>query len=278
MFFSLLPRSPRGPEFRKEYNHLGELRSLAPDNVCIMAATATATMVEMKVITSSLGLVNPVIISASPSKPNIYYALSEFQSFDETFKDVVHDLMVNPEAMGSVIIFCPTISDCSDVYLHFRSALGSRFLFPSDAPDLCKYRRVEVYHAVIAVNHKEEIAKYFVDVSRPLKVVIATIAFGMGINCSAVSNIIHYGCPENARNYIQQSGRAGRNGQQAVSTVYWRKRQRSPVGSDMKRYVSLPPEKCRREFLFANYCGYHEQQVDKSLCCDNCTRARDGKP
>ena len=103
-----------------------------------------------------------------------------------------------------MIIFCPKIHDCSDIYLYSKKDLGDSFLYPTDGPDMCEFRLVEVFHSVLDESHKQ-ILSAFSDPSSPLRIVIATIAFGVGINYLDIDKIIHYGPPHDMDMYIQEN-------------------------------------------------------------------------
>ena len=127
-----------------------------------------------------------------------------------------------------------------------------------------KYRRVEVFHKLLETDHKEAIVRHFADQSMPLKLVVATVAFGMGIDCSSVENIIHYGSPESAKFYIQETGRAGRKGQQAKAILFKRSKQRTPIHRQMTLYMDS--NECRRHFLFRDYDNYEQNALLVPTC------------
>ena len=122
-----------GRDFRVEFSHLGEIRSLIPSKVRIMALTATATKQERLDIIRCLGLRNPTVISVCPSRPNIYYAVRDFISFNDAFGWLLKSI-ASSTLNGSVIIFCPTISDCMDIYTFSRKNWASRSYFLAMRP------------------------------------------------------------------------------------------------------------------------------------------------
>ena len=114
--------------------------------------------------------------------------------------------------MDRVLIFCRSINDCSTLYFYFKKKLGNRFTYPEGAPDLSKYRQVEMYHSCTEASVKDEIIKSFMQPNSHLKIVIATVAFGMGIDCPNIHRIIYFGPPSNVECYIQETERNGRDG------------------------------------------------------------------
>ena len=96
----------RGDYFRKEFQILGEVRSLIPPHVHIMGMTATATTTTRDRVISTLGLINPVVVSASPDKPNISYAVRQKVSIEEAFSPLAVKLKTLRRKLLWMIIFC----------------------------------------------------------------------------------------------------------------------------------------------------------------------------
>ncbi|KAL5503641.1 hypothetical protein EMCRGX_G010620 [Ephydatia muelleri] len=95
-----------GDYFRKEFQILGEVRSLIPPHVNIMGMTATATTTTRDRVISTLGLINPVVVSASPDKPNISYAVRQKVSIEEAFSPLAVKLKTLRRKLPRMIIFC----------------------------------------------------------------------------------------------------------------------------------------------------------------------------
>ena len=97
------------------------------------------------------------------------------------------------------------------MYLFFKRQLGPEFTEPPGSPDLPCFRLVDMYMSCTEEHVKEEITRAFTQESS-LRIVIATVAFGMGINCHSVREVIHLGPPTDIESYVQETGRAGRDG------------------------------------------------------------------
>ncbi len=110
-----------------------------------------------------------------------------------------------------MIIFCRTYDDVTSIYTR---KLKENFTHPPGAPDLAKFRLVDMYTRCTHNDSKDAVIEGFTSTKSVLRVVIATVAFGMGIDCPDVREVIHWqwGVPEDAEMYVQESGRGGRDG------------------------------------------------------------------
>lgn len=259
----------RGDTFRTVLSQIGELRSLIPPQVHIMALTATATSYVRLSVSKTLGMKEPVVISAPPCLANVTYIVNDFTSIEDNLMYLVDKLKTEGISMGRVIIYCKRVQDCADLYIFFKENLGSYFLSPTHAPDLSKFRVVDMFTAITDTNVKNQIIKSFTSPSS-LRIVIATMAFGMGIDCPDVHTIINLGPPEDIDFYIQQTGRAGRDGLPAKAILLWNKRMTRHVQHSMVEYCKNTND-CRRDALFRNYDGYVSTDYNKTcMCCDVC--------
>ena len=119
----------RGDSFRTEFSNLGEVSSILP-KVNTMALTATATKETRKVICRSLGMKNPVIISKSPNKPNIFYkVIGKVNDVEVAFGPLVDEIKKNRTNMDRTIVFCRTYDSCTHIY-HFLSTMLKLLEYP----------------------------------------------------------------------------------------------------------------------------------------------------
>ena len=117
------------------------------------------------------------------------------------------------------VIFCRTYKDCGDLFSTIRHKMGKNFTEPPEYPDFDEFCMVELYTRVSRPEKREAIDQLFAIPDGKLRLVIATTAFGMGVDCPDIRRIVHWGLPSNIEEY-QGTGRAGRDGQDAEAVLY----------------------------------------------------------
>jgi len=237
-----------------------------------MCLTATATKQVREQVSKILGLRNPYVVAISPLKQNILYVVKSAQSLHEGFIPLMKQLKNQCNECPRTIIYCQKLSDCGRIYLLFKSYLGKYFTFPDGASDdLPQNRMVDVYHSCTNPFIKDHILHNF---GRPsnLRIVIATVAFGMEIDCPDVHQVLHFGAPDCVESYIQESGRAGRDDAQSVSILLIIKGEsQHHIDNNMKEYVTNATT-CRRSMLFSNFDGEISPAESPCMCCDICSK------
>lgn len=267
--------------FRKWFAHIQEIRSLLPSQTPIMTLTATAVKKTRNVILKTLGITKPIIITTSPNRKNISYAvklLDKNRPIITYFQWLVNALKEHKKQAKRIIIYCQTINQCHKLYSVILDILGdSVYANPMNK----KQKLVEMLHSNTPARVKDEIIESMTTVGGYVRVLLCTIAFGMGINCKTVDTVIHLGPSKNVESYVQESGRCGRDGQQSNAIIYYLGRMLTHVDESMKGYVSLHTDgiTCRRKYLL-NYFDISKEEMDMALsynmqhnCCDICAKA-----
>ena len=133
---------------------------------------------------------------------------------------------------------------CFVLYRVFEVYLGSDMYHTNISP---KNRIVELYYAGTPSSAKEHILTAMATDDGDLLILICTVAFGMGVNCKGVRRAIHFGPSKSVELYVQECGRAGRDGLPSTCVLLYNGLLSSHCDSDMKQYVRI--EQCRREWL-----------------------------
>lgn len=135
-------------------------------------------------------------------------------------------------------------------------------------------RLVEVFTAVSTPQMREAVLKEFCKCDTRLRLLIATTAFGMGVDCPDIERIINWGCPNTLEELVQETGRGGRDGR-LVQAILYPTRCGKKVTHAMKNYQSNN-DTCRRRKLFESFLFYEkeptEQLTKACYCCDLCAK------
>ena len=237
----------------------------------MMALTATATTVTRQKIVRALCMKRCYSITTNPQKENVFYAIEVKTDLQEAFAPIVEELIMKRKATPRMIIFCRTYNDCHSVYLFFKHSLKEKLYYLPGAMKISKYRLVDMYTACTASSVKKNILTNFTVVNGVCRVVIATIAFGMGLDSPDVRTALHWGPSADIESYVQESGRIGRDGQRALAKLLYTRDLASKFVSDsMKAYCTNPDKLCRRELLFKQFDYYSKYEGLLHDCCDVC--------
>jgi ATP-dependent DNA helicase RecQ len=255
-----------GHSFRSDYQKLSFLKRLVPD-VPLLGLTASATEKVLLDIKKILEMDDPKIIKHSVDRKNLYIEIN--QKDENTFDDKIVPLLKKFEN-EKVIVYCKTVNDTEKIAEKIKKL---------------KYK-CEAYHAKKSDSDRSEIQSQFT--SGEINIISSTIAFGMGINISNIRLLIHYNCANDIEAYIQEIGRAGRDGNKSYCYMFYSsqdfilnygflkdikndviRKQKEKDIDYLKKFIST--NECRRVVLLKYF---DEDVVENCNNCDNCINSR----
>jgi ATP-dependent DNA helicase RecQ len=249
-----------GHEFRPEYRQLSRLRDRFPDRP-IAAFTASATRPVRHDILAQLALRNPDKYIASFHRPNLRYLVRES---DTAGQSSLLAAALGYYREGNVIVYSPTISRVEETV------------------DYLADEGIEAvpYHAKMPAEQRRKNQERWM--SDEVRVLVGTIAFGLGINKATVRAVIHLALPKSVEQFYQEAGRAGRDGNPADCVLLWRKQDAGVLGY-FANQITDPAERDRawqryykiREFAESSLCRHrqictHFGETPKWSSCGAC--------
>lgn len=258
-----------GHDFRPEYGRLGEVRQLLP-NIPVLALTATADHVTRDDILHRLQLNQPTVFQSSFDRPNIRYLVQE--KF-KPLKQVIDYVKAQKGLSG--IIYCGSRKKTEELALKLQ----------------IEGVRAAPYHA--GLPHDEKRATLHGFLRDDIDVVVATIAFGMGINKPNVRFVLHYDIPRSVEAYYQETGRAGRDGVASEAMMFfepgdaawiWRLFDEQPDSERLRverqkfqAMTSFAEAQTCRRLVLLNYFGeYRDKPCGNCDLCLNPPKQYDG--
>ena len=204
-----------GQDFRSSYLGIGEFIAGLPTRPTVAAFTATATERVRRDIVSILGLHTPSITVTGFDRPNLYFDVISMPRKDKA-SWVASYIASHPDESG--IVYCATRKETEALAESLNSAVVE--LRAAGGADVSDIGTIAVaYHGGMSADAREKAQRDFVTDRVP--VVVATNAFGMGIDKSNVRFVIHHNMPESIEAYYQEAGRAGRDGEPSRCTLLW---------------------------------------------------------
>lgn len=265
-----------GQDFRPSYLEIAGFLTRLPRRPIVSAFTATATERVKNDIVASLGLNNPVTMVTGFDRPNLFFRVVTRKGGSQKDNSIINYVKKHEDESG--IIYCATKKNVDKLYtlLNEQGISAGR------------------YHAGLSNEERKQNQENFT--YDRIRVMVATNAFGMGIDKSNVRYVLHYNMPQSLEYYYQEAGRAGRDGEEAECVLFFSKQDiminkfllqnkasAGDVASDMQKTVNdqrklqqminyCETDKCLREFILS-YFG----DTTPCICnkCSNCVVVED---
>ena len=219
----------------------------------------------------------PFILTKVPNKLNIcYHIATKPDEKKDMLMPIVLDVKQNGRSAKKTLIFCRTYQECIDIFVELVTELDSEdaLFVPSLSSNDDREHVCQLYTACTAEDTKDYILKSFTSHTGAVCVVVATIAFGLGLDAPDIRQTIHWGPSSDIEAYVQETGRSGRDGLQSTAVLYLRPSDQQATDEATEQPMQVYCRNsiiCRRKLLMSEFTAETiEQPSPLHNCCDVC--------
>ncbi|XP_014672566.1 PREDICTED: ATP-dependent DNA helicase RecQ-like, partial [Priapulus caudatus] len=262
-----------GLDFRKDYRRVCEIVCLL-DEVPTLMLTATATNAVKADVCNVLAVEDAAVIARLPNRPNIFlHLLKVKENFEEELSWLIGCLKKGQTKCPKILVYCRNVRAVYQMYMWVMEELGDQAYAGRHHSVDC--RLVEMFHSKADQESMERIMTNFPKEDSHIRLLFATIAFGMGVQINDVDIVVHWGLEQSALQYWQEVGRCARDGRPGLAVTYALSRTITTCKDKAMKEVATCSTCCRVQLLqmFAiDSAGAEELETLKlkSNCEQNC--------
>ncbi|KAK3104143.1 hypothetical protein FSP39_024765 [Pinctada imbricata] len=267
-----------GSEFRPAFSRIGEMRSFF-HNVPFLLLSATCGDAMLTSISRKVHMSNDVVIeTASPDRPNIYLSLKSEPGMNlmTELHWLVEHLRQHGEKATKTLLYVRNLTTLGKVYMDFMGSLGRYAYLNSSSANTSESRILTCFHSSLSDEDQKNIIQEFKKADSYIRLIICTVAFGLGVNVMDIGYIIHWGVCGSVLEYWQEVGRAGRDGRDASAYCYaYKASLNANVSDDMRKIVrSCKDGLCIRQAVLSSFVSSKDKSQnvpdDSKHGCVNC--------
>ncbi len=268
----------RGNDFRPEYKKIAILRSVFA-GVPTLGLSATVNSKVLDDIKALIHIQHAQIVAVLPDRPNIFLNVVKKPSYDidDEFKFIVDGILQDQEKYPKTLIFAQSIYAVYDIFAFLMSSLGNKVYLGGIKKE--ENRFITMYTGEVGAELQKFVIDTFPHEASPIRVLVCTIAFGMGIDVPDVRQVVHWGKCKTLLGFWQELGRAGRDGSPAVA--HWIPKstagQDTKIFADIKRHNTCIRYSVLKDFqleCMSKTClSYLAERQKCAMECENCACA-----